>query len=72
MCEGAFENATATETGEYETDSGIILALQELTNVSRAIRFLKYARKFLSQNTLSKMYGGIAESHFRYCCSVML
>ena len=40
------------------------------TKVSRAIGFLKYARKFLPQNTLSKMYRGIVEPHFRYCCSV--
>ena len=40
------------------------------TKVSRAIGFLKYSRKFLPQNTLSKMYRGIVEPHFRYCCSV--
>ena len=40
------------------------------TKVSQAIGFLKYARKFLPQNTLSKMYRGIVEPHFRYCCSV--
>ena len=40
------------------------------TKVSRAIGYLKYARKFLPQNTLSKMYRGIVEPHFRYCCSV--
>ena len=33
--------------------------------VSRAIRFLKDARKFLPQNTLSKMYWGIVEPHFQ-------
>ena len=32
--------------------------------------FLKYAKKFLRQGTLSKMYRGIVEPHFRYCCSV--
>ena len=40
------------------------------TKVSRAIGFLKYSRKFLPQNTLSKMYSGIVEPHFRFCCSV--
>ena len=38
--------------------------------VSRALGFLKYAKKFLQQGTLSKMYRGIVEPHFRYCCSV--
>ena len=40
------------------------------TKVARAIGFLKCARKFLPQNTLGKMYRGIGEPHFRYCCSV--
>ena len=40
------------------------------TNVSRALGFLKYAKKFLPQDTLSKMYRGIVEPNFRYCCSV--
>ena len=40
------------------------------TKVSRALGFLKYAKKFLPQDTLSKMYRGIVEPHFRYCCSV--
>ena len=40
------------------------------TKVSRAIGFLKYSRKFLPQNTLSKMYWGIVEPRFRFCCSV--
>ena len=40
------------------------------TKVSRAIGFLKYSRKFLPQNTLSAMYRGIVEPHFRFCCSV--
>ena len=40
------------------------------TKVSRAIGFLKYSRKFLPQNTLSKMYSGIVEPHFRFCCSL--
>ena len=40
------------------------------TKVSRALGFLKYAKKFLPKETLSKMYRGIVEPHFRYCCSV--
>ena len=40
------------------------------TKFSRAIGFLKYSRKFLPQNTLSKTYSGIVEPHFRFCCSV--
>ena len=40
------------------------------TKVSRAIGFLKYSRKFLPQNTLSKMYRGIVEPHFRFSCSI--
>ena len=40
------------------------------TKVSRALGFLKYAKKFLPQDTLSKLHRGIVEPHFRYCCSV--
>ena len=36
--------------------------------VSRAIGFLKCAKKILPQETLSQMYSGIVEPHFRYCC----
>lgn len=38
--------------------------------VSRAIGFLKYAKKFVPKPTLIQMYRGIVEPHFRYCCSV--
>ena len=38
--------------------------------VSRAIGFLKYAKKFVPKDTLIQMYRGIVEPHFRYCCSV--
>ena len=38
--------------------------------VSRAIGFLKYAKKILPQETLSQIYSGVVEPHFRYCCSV--
>ena len=40
------------------------------TKVSRAVGLLKYSRKFSPQNTLSKMYSGIGEPHFRFCCLV--
>ena len=40
------------------------------SKVSRAIVFLKYAKKLLQKDTLSKMYRGIVEPHHRYCCSV--
>ena len=38
--------------------------------VSRAIGFLKHAKKFLPRVTLENLYTGIVEPHFRYCCSV--
>ena len=31
---------------------------------------LKYSKKFLSLETVQKMYLGIVEPHIRYCCSV--
>ena len=40
------------------------------SKASRAIGFLKYAKKLLPQDTLCKMYRGIVEPHLRYCCSV--
>ena len=40
------------------------------SKVSRAIGFLKYAKKLIPKNTLCKMYPGIVEPHLRYCCSV--
>ena len=40
------------------------------SKVSRAIGFLKYAKKLLPQDTLCKMYRGIVEPQLRYCCSV--
>ena len=38
--------------------------------VSRAVGFLKHAKKFLPRETLKTLYTGIVEPHFRYCCSV--
>ena len=38
--------------------------------VSRAIGFLKHAKKFLPRVTLEILYTGIVEPHYRYCCSV--
>ena len=40
------------------------------SKVSRAIGFLKYAKKFVPKETIIPMYRGIVEPHFRYCCSV--
>ena len=40
------------------------------SKVSRAIGFLKRAKQFVPKETLIKMYRGIVEPHFRYCCSV--
>ena len=40
------------------------------SKVSRAIGFFKYAKKILPQETLCKMYLGIVEPYFSYCCSV--
>ena len=31
---------------------------------------LKYSKKYLSLETVQKMYLGIVEPHIRYCCSV--
>ena len=31
---------------------------------------LKYSKKYLSLQTIQRMYFSIVESHFRYCCSV--
>ena len=38
--------------------------------VSRAIGFLKYAKKFVPKDTLMKMYRGTVEPHFSNCCSL--
>ena len=40
------------------------------SKISRCLGFLKYAKKLLPKYTLSQMYRGIVEPHFRYCCSV--
>ena len=39
------------------------------SKVSRAIGFLKEAKSFLPEKTL-RMYTGIVEPYFRYCCSI--
>ena len=36
----------------------------------RALSFTKHAKKFLPLGDLQKMYRGIVEPHFSYCCSV--
>ena len=38
--------------------------------ISRALGFLKYAKKYAPFATLKDMYKGIVESNFNYCCSV--
>ena len=40
------------------------------SKISRSLGFLKYAMKLLPKHTLSQMYRGIVEPHFRYCCFV--
>ena len=40
------------------------------SKISRAIGFLKHAKSILPLETLLKLYAGIVEPHFRYCCSV--
>ena len=40
------------------------------TKASRAIAFLKHAKKYLPMETLKTLYTSIVEPHFRYCCSV--
>ena len=38
--------------------------------ISRGIGMLKYAKRYLSLQTIQRMYFSIVGSHFRYCCSV--
>ena len=40
------------------------------SKISKAIGFLKHAKSILPLETLLKLYAGIVEPHFRYCCSV--
>ena len=40
------------------------------SKVSKAVGFLKHAKPFLPRETIIKLYAGIVEPHFRYCCSV--
>ena len=42
-----------------------------IKNVSRAIGFLKHAKKFVPKETLIQMYRGIVEPNFRLCCSML-
>ena len=37
------------------------------SKLSRALGFLKFAKKFVPKDALIKMYHGIVEPHFRYC-----
>ena len=38
--------------------------------ISRGIGMLKYSKRYLSLQTIQRMYSSIVESHCRYCCSV--
>ena len=38
--------------------------------ISRAIGLLKYAKRYVQENTLRNMYLSIVQPHFSYCCSV--
>lgn len=40
------------------------------SKVSYAVGFLKYAKSILPLETYNKLYAGIVEPHFRYCCSL--
>ena len=40
------------------------------SKVYKAVGFLTHAKSIPPLETLKKLYGGIAEPHFRYCCSV--
>ena len=43
---------------------------QVKTKALRALSLIKHAMKFLPSGDLQKMYRGIVEPHFSYCCSV--
>ena len=69
-----FINGTLIETVERTKYLGVQLDYHLVwdehikcmrTKVSRALGFLKYAKKFLPQDTVRKMYRGIVEPHFR-------
>ena len=40
------------------------------SKVSKVVGFLKHAKTILPLESLNKLYAGIVEPHFRYCCSV--
>ena len=40
------------------------------SKISLSFGFLKYSKKLLPMHTMSQMYRGIVQPHFRYCCSV--
>ena len=51
----------------------VILKLRFLalsTGSLRAVGLLKYAKRFLPQNSLKTLYTSIVEPHFLYCCAV--
>ena len=49
-----------------------LLFLVYINNLPFAVRgLLKYAKRFLPQNSLKTLYTSIDEPHFRYCCAVL-
>ena len=40
------------------------------TKANRALRLIKYSKKYLPSDMLNKMYRGIVEPHLSYCCFV--
>ena len=73
ICDTAIDNAPKTKYLGVHIDGNLnwkehIKAVS--SKVSRAIGFLKYAKKFLPLATVIKLYTSIVEPHFRYCCSV--
>ena len=40
------------------------------SKVSKAVAFLKHAKSILPLETLNRLYAGVVEPRFRYCCFV--
>ena len=52
------------------TNSNGIAILNMLRRALQAVGLIKHAKKFLPSGDLRKMYRGIVEPHFSYCCLV--
>ena len=50
--------------------NGIAILNMLKVKALRAFGLIKHAKKFLPSGDLQKMYRGIYEPHFSYCCSV--